>query len=277
MKKFTDPVVEGSSTAFVEMNRSGKKIVLANAIARAFMEKGGALFRDSDIAEAQHFTAVWALKKDGDSFLVKTVKWNGGVYRANYRRKGQRIIIEISDITDLYKDARHDERTGLLKGGSFREILADAIARARRGQHEDKDEKLTVAVFFMDLDGFKKVNDSAGHETGDLLLIEVAKRLQEVARRSGDVVAREGGDEFIFLAQSVRDKKDAFLIATRIKTAIAKPFCIDRKKFRVGISIGIVLGPNKKDDNPDSLIRHADIAMYHAKRFGEPCFYGDEA
>ena len=61
-------MVEGSSTAFVEMNRSGKKIVLANAIARAFMEKGGALFRDSDIAEAQHFTAVWALKKTATHF-----------------------------------------------------------------------------------------------------------------------------------------------------------------------------------------------------------------
>ena len=95
-------------------------------------------------------------QKDGDSFLVKTVKWNSGVYRANYRRKGQRIIIEISDITDLYKDARHDKRTGLLKGGSFREILADAIARARRGQHEDKDEKLTVAVFSWTWMGLKK-------------------------------------------------------------------------------------------------------------------------
>ena len=128
----------------------------------------------------------------------------------------------------------------------------------------------------MDLDGFKKVNDSAGHETGDLLLIEVAKRIQEVARRSGDVVAREGRRVY-FLAQSVRDKKDAFLIATRIKAAICETVLHWPKKFRVGISIGIVLGPNKKDDNPDSLIRHADIAMYHAKRFGEPCFYGDEA
>ena len=275
MKKFTDKVVKGSSTAFIEMNHSGKKIVRANAVARVLIEKGGPLFQDSDIAEAQHFAAVRALKKTGDSFLVKTVKWEDGVYRANYRLEGRRVIIEVFDIADLYKDARHDERTGLLKGGSFREILADAIARARRGQHEGKDEKL--AVIFMDLDGFKRVNDSAGHEVGNLLLIEVAKRIQEVARRSGDVVAREGGDEFIFLAQSVRDKKDAFLIATRIKTAIAKPFCIGRKKFRVGISIGIVLGPNKKDDNPDSLIRHADIAMYHAKRFGGPCFYGDEA
>jgi diguanylate cyclase (GGDEF)-like protein len=159
--------------------------------------------------------------------------------------------------------AEHDFLTGLPNRMLLDDRIGQAIASARR--HRDK-----LAVMFMDLDNFKRVNDTLGHPVGDQLLQSVAKRLVACVRGL-DTVSRPGGDEFVVLLPEVRRPEDAAIIAAKILAAVAEPFSIDRHELRVTASIGIGIYP---DDGPDAetIVKNADIAMYQAKENGRHCY-----
>ena len=122
------------------------------------------------------------------------------------------------------------------------------------------------AVLFMDIDGFKGVNDSHGHEAGDQLLRDVARRLTKSVRRS-DTVARIGGDEFVVVLERVHQVGEADAVADKIRLALAAPYLLKSHEVRVTVSIGISFYP-ENGENADTLLRAADYAMYLAKRQG---------
>ena len=261
MKKFPDLIVENSTTIFLEFDWTGKKLLRGNVAARKVLAKDP-LFSERVFSLKEHLEQVLLLKKPGGPVPIKTVKLGNVPYSFLYRLEGQRIIIEVLDITN----ARHDWLTGLPNMEYFNEMLANSLGRARRQGYKGG----KIAVFSMDLNRFKRINDKYGHNTGDKLLVEVARRLQKTTR-GGDIVARPGGDEFTAIAYGVFGKKDAQTFAERITAIFKKPIPVGRKEFHVGISIGIAIGPNVDGGvDPTLLFEQADRAMYEAKRYEEP-------
>ena len=158
--------------------------------------------------------------------------------------------------------ALHDTLTGLPNRILFMDRLAQAVERVQRSGSR-------LAVMYIDLDNFKPVNDSLGHDTGDRVLEEVARRFQECVRKV-DTVARIGGDEFVTVLQDVQDLKDVDIAAKRILDSFIKPMEA-APGFKLGASIGISTCP-KHGYNPDLLIQRADQAMYEAKQAGRNTF-----
>ena len=158
----------------------------------------------------------------------------------------------------IYHVAHHDPLTGLPTRTLLRDRLEVAIERARRSQD-------TLAVMMVDLDNFKRVNDSLGHQAGDTVLCEISKRLQICVRKS-DTVGRMGGDEFVILLPDLRSSKDAEEISQKLLDAIAQPIRIGKHEIIVTTSIGISFFPGC--DDVDSLFKNADFAMYRVKNSG---------
>lgn len=156
--------------------------------------------------------------------------------------------------------ALHDALTGLSNRTLLFDRLDGAIAAARR-------RGTSFALFFLDLDDFKPINDELGHDAGDLVLKTVALRLQDSVRES-DMVARVGGDEFVLVLQDVHGRNDAMSVAEKTIAALSKPINIDNGLCEVGATLGIALYPEHGED-ADTLLRHADAAMYAAKRLGK--------
>jgi len=152
--------------------------------------------------------------------------------------------------------AEQDALTGLPNRILMNDRLTQAITLSRR--HHTR-----LALLFLDLDGFKQVNDTLGHAVGDKLLQSIAARLTDALRRS-DTVSRQGGDEFIILLTDLRTPEDAALISNNLLAEIAKPFTIEGHDVTLTTSIGIALYPEDASD-AESLIKNADIAMYQAK------------
>ncbi len=186
---------------------------------------------------------------------------------------GEQIINVAQDVSERRKNEQHirylaqyDSLTNLPNRQLFRDRLKHAMEQAERGEY-------LIALMFIDLDRFKKVNDSLGHQAGDLLLKETAVRLKKMLRL-GDTIARLGGDEFTIIAEQIKTINDGIIIAKTILETIREPFEIDKRKIHVGCSIGIVFYPFASDDI-GSLIQKADMAMYHAKRSGrgQYCVY----
>jgi diguanylate cyclase (GGDEF)-like protein len=159
--------------------------------------------------------------------------------------------------------AHHDNLTGLPNRILFYDRLNQAITRARR-------DKESIAVLYLDLDGFKLVNDTLGHEAGDTLLREVAKRIVACVRDS-DTVARMGGDEFTVILSNVRPPSHKDRVAKEIIDAIALPFMLDGKSCSTSVSIGIALYPDH-GETAEQLVKIADAAMYLAKHSGKNCY-----
>lgn len=155
--------------------------------------------------------------------------------------------------------AQHDSLTDLPNRGLLNDRLNHAICLAHRRRKK-------MAVLFLDIDRFKHVNDSLGHEIGDRLLQSVARRLLSCVRRS-DTVSRQGGDEFVILLSEVAQPQDAAVSAEKMLQALSVPHCIDDHELRVTGSIGIVVYPDD-GTQADVLLKHADFAMYHAKEQG---------
>jgi diguanylate cyclase (GGDEF)-like protein/PAS domain S-box-containing protein len=155
--------------------------------------------------------------------------------------------------------AQHDSLTGLPNRVLFNDRLTQAISLAMR---QDKQ----LAVLFVDLDQFKKINDSLGHGVGDKLLQSVAERLVNSVRRT-DTVSRHGGDEFVVLLSQVEHEEDAAITARKILRALAVPHIVDNKNLDISVSIGVSTYPS---DGPDAenLMNQADTAMYEAKKQG---------
>jgi diguanylate cyclase (GGDEF)-like protein/PAS domain S-box-containing protein len=155
--------------------------------------------------------------------------------------------------------ARHDPLTDLPNRTLIHDRLQVALDRARR-------ERQRLALLYIDLDGFKRVNDSFGHTLGDLLLQEVAQRITRCVRAS-DTVGRIGGDEFVVLLHDIAQPADATAIADQIRAALDEPFNLAGQCLGISSSIGIATYPEHADDGKQ-LIRHADEAMYAAKKNG---------
>ncbi|MNQ15515.1 Cyclic di-GMP phosphodiesterase Gmr [compost metagenome] len=173
------------------------------------------------------------------------------------------ISEEKASVNQLEKMARHDPLTGLANRLLLEEFLTRALARARRNATR-------VALVFIDLNGFKQINDSYGHAVGDQVLVGTAQRLQQTLRES-DMVARLGGDEFVVvieglpLGRSLHD--EAQIIGEKILQRLAQPIDVGAASHQVGASLGIALYP-EHGPSIDSLIHIADQAMYAAKRHG---------
>ena len=188
------------------------------------------------------------------------------------------LLGAVQDITERKLTESHiarlayfDGLTGLPNRESFQDRLQIELSRAER-------EGLRLAILFMDLDGFKSINDTLGHETGDLILRETADRLRKVIRvadlisrvdldHADTQLARLGGDEFTALLSDIADPQDALVVARRIAEQMRIPFTVAERDLRVTASIGIAVFP---DDGGDvaTLLKHADTAMYYAKEQG---------
>ncbi|GJG86245.1 hypothetical protein tb265_14260 [Gemmatimonadetes bacterium T265] len=188
------------------------------------------------------------------------------------------LVFNTRDVTEraeleaaLVRQAYHDALTGLANRAYFADRLGEALARADAAGNPGR-----VAVFVLDLDGFKTVNDSFGHAAGDALLVEVAERLLQ-ATRGGDVVARLGGDEFAVLLERVQEDADAAAVSERVLAALGNAFTVGGRRMVVGVSIGIARGTSAPDGVPghtvppdaSALLRNADVAMYEAKARGK--------
>ncbi|EHQ88087.1 sensor domain-containing protein [Desulfosporosinus youngiae] len=160
---------------------------------------------------------------------------------------------------ELTHQAQHDALTGLPNRLLFYEHLKQALAQAKRKQNK-------LAVMFLDLDRFKLINDTMGHNLGDQLLKNVAGRIRQTVR-GGDTVARQGGDEFLVLLPEINDELEAALVSDRILGVFEQPIIIEDKEVYISTSIGISLYPNDGGD-PESLVKQADTAMYYAKEKG---------
>jgi len=156
-----------------------------------------------------------------------------------------------------------DALTGLYNRLEFEKIIKQKIAESDRYQRN-------IALFFIDLDYFKVVNDTWGHHIGDLLLVEVAKRLKGCLR-SSDFIARMGGDEFAIILNQIENKDAASSVAKNIISVITKEFILDKKTIKIGVSIGIALYPSPIK-NYENLVNNADSAMYKAKAAGRNNF-----
>ena len=155
--------------------------------------------------------------------------------------------------------AQHDELTGLPRSERFHEHVSHAVSSAHQNQG-------LMAVMFIDLDRFKKINDSLGHAVGNQLLQQVAKRLRRCVR-DRDMVGRMGGDEFTILLSELRDETDVARIADKVKAELREPFQLGERRLFVTASIGGAVYPRDGLD-PETLLKNADAAMYKAKDLG---------
>ncbi|MBF0275556.1 MAG: diguanylate cyclase [Nitrospinae bacterium] len=216
---------------------------------------------------------IWNRRKNGEVYpqhmTITAIKNNEG--------KTVQFSSIFYDITELKRNeedmkhrAYHDALTDLPNRLLFEDRIHMALNRVKRHHGHQ------IAIMFMDLDGFKAVNDSYGHGTGDELLQEVAQRLSKIMREE-DTVSRLGGDEFTMLFQEIDGRKDMKQVAERILSSISAPFLIKDKNISVGISIGISLYPDD-GDTKELLMKKADDAMYEVKKSGKNSYaFFDEA
>lgn len=189
----------------------------------------------------------------------RVVGWYGLIYDVTRR---ERQAMELRD------KATHDPLTGLPNRLLFHERLQHAMRSAYR-------HKKSVAVMFIDLDNFKRINDVMGHGAGDIFLREMARRLTGTIRAT-DMVARLGGDEFVVLAEEVESSEAAAAIADKVLGALMQPLVIGKETVAAGGSIGIALGP-QDGETSEALLQAADAALYEAKAAGRKCYriFGD--
>ncbi len=157
--------------------------------------------------------------------------------------------------------ATHDPLTQLPKRRHFYEKLGEVLDRSKR-------QEKCIAILFIDLDGFKSVNDSHGHETGDMLLKLVGRRLVENVRRS-DTAARHGGDEFVVLIPEEHDRAEAEQLGRKLLHALSEPYLLPGYRLEIGASIGVRIFTGEPDETPEIVMRDADTAMYQAKNSGK--------
>jgi diguanylate cyclase (GGDEF)-like protein/PAS domain S-box-containing protein len=191
---------------------------------------------------------------------------------AIHDRQGKTIgaVIVFRDVSvaramaqQMTHSAEHDFLTGLPNGMLLNDRISQAVAAAHRHTRQ-------VAILFLDLDGFKYINDSLGHPVGDKLLQSISTRLAATVR-GADTVSRQGGDEFLILLPDLQQPQDAAVMARRLLRAVAEPHLIDHHELHVTGSLGVSVFPEDGAD-PETLIKNADTAMYQAKENGRHCF-----
>ncbi|MBI5786719.1 MAG: diguanylate cyclase [Rhodocyclales bacterium] len=200
--------------------------------------------------------------RDGREFIVEV---SAAPVRADGHKPLGAVLIcrDVSDTRHLQRciawQAGHDALTHLPNRNLLTDRLRQAVAQALRQQ-------TLLAVCYLDLDGFKPINDRYGHDIGDRVLVAVAERLGAIVRDS-DTVARIGGDEFVLLLTGAAKPTDFRPVLDRLVAEIAAPYQVDNRQLSVTASIGVALCP-LDDSDPDTILRHADQAMYIAKETG---------
>ena len=206
---------------------------------------------------------IWNRRKNGDIYAemlnISTVCDANGL--------PQNYVALFSDITSLKEHQSQLERIAhydALTALPNRVVLADRL-RLATAQTRRRDK--LMALVYLDLDGFKAVNDNYGHEVGDELLIAISQRLKD-ALREGDTLARIGGDEFVAVLTDLTSPQECEIVLARLLQAAAAPVAVKEHTLRVSASLGVTLFP-LDDGDPDTLLRHADQAMYQAKQAGK--------
>jgi len=213
-----------------------------------------------------------AYESEATDFMEKPVSWTIFRRRIRYLVRGGRARAQLRNMVDQVRSlAYYDSLTGLPNRLLYKEYLTKVLARARRTRE-------LVAVVFLDVDHFKRINDTLGHDVGDEVIREAARRMQD-SLREGDTVsrlgieegiadlARVGGDEFYLLVPQLASNSDAAKIATRLLGAFDEPFRLGSRDVAITASIGIAVFPDDGRD-ADVLLKHADTAMYRAKDEG---------
>lgn len=202
-----------------------------------------------------------------------TYRWmlSRGLAVLDSNRFVYRMTGSLTDVTEqkkaekqLLHNAFHDALTGLPNRALFMDRLKNSLVEVKKG------DGYSFGVLFLDLDRFKVVNDSLGHQIGDQLLVATARRL-ESCLRPGDIVARLGGDEFAVILDRVKHVSDAIQAAERIRERLSSPFNLSGHEVFISASIGIALNQTASEE-PDEILRNADTAMYRAKDQGRGCF-----
>ena len=216
--------------------------------------------RTAIAAKWQRFTVVEEvnytklLKLGGAVLVVLGISWFWIVRLQREiarRRKAEAQLLHL---------ASHDPLTDLLRPNSAMAHITLALERSRRSQH-------TGALLFIDLDGFKAVNDTLGHSAGDQLLVSVAAKMRTALRKS-DMLARMGGDEFLVLLEEIEGSEAAIRVAEKLLLAISEPVTIEMQLAKVGASIGVAMF-TAPSASAAALIKAADIAMYESKKQGK--------
>jgi diguanylate cyclase (GGDEF)-like protein/PAS domain S-box-containing protein len=225
----------------------------ARADRRAAIEGGGDKYRVEKRYIRADGEVVWAVA------TVTVIRHDDG--------EPLHLLGLVQEVTESKRRQAHLARLALqdpLTGLANRVLLDDRlrVALARAGRHG-----ALTGVLFLDLDGFKEVNDRHGHHVGDQVLKAVATRLRAVLRPA-DVVARIGGDEFVAICEELHGLEEAHAIASRVEVAIAEPIPTHAGPLTVHASVGLALAEASDDMDPDDLVRRADEAMYRAKQAG---------
>lgn len=209
---------------------------------------------------------IWSQRENGEIYPA----WLSLSVIRNKKSLPRHFVAMFSDITEskanearIQHMAHHDFLTGLPNRFLLNDRLEQLLASARRNQTR-------FAVLFVDLDRFKNVNDTLGHNVGDRLLCVVSQRLSGLLRRS-DTISRQGGDEFIVLLSDIDRPSDAAHVAHKILKVLSEPCRLDGQELTITPSIGIAIAPDDGDDS-DTLLKHADLAMYEVKQRGRNNF-----
>ncbi|MFN2352972.1 MAG: diguanylate cyclase domain-containing protein [Desulfopila sp.] len=254
-KSFTDDYP--SMRAIMEYNAANNKYNTASQGLHQFIEARLTSIRNGA------FGPMELKRPDGSTLQHQCVVLPGGGRLLTYyeittlKNTEQKLEVALAKVSNL---ANHDPLTGLPNLRLARERLLSALSFARRKQW-------MAALMFIDLDGFKAVNDSHGHDLGDKLLKKVAYRLVQSLRDS-DTVARIGGDEFLVIQTEAPDREAVSRVAEKIVNNMAQPFSLDGITVKIGASIGIAVYPHN-GDKPRELMKKADDAMYYTKRIGK--------
>lgn len=257
----------GKNALLLEGN-AANTFQLKDIVAQLYGETAG---QHSGLAGNAHSTNDWraeyqATRRDGSHF------WITQTISAIFSETGElEYFIAVGhDSTDRKANqermehlAYYDQLTGLHNRVLFKDQLRKALNSCQRNNTQ-------FSLMYLDLDHFKRINDTLGHEAGDVLLVEVARRLRTCLREE-DIVARLGGDEFAVLLQQVTNPQYAYSVANKIIAALNQPLVLHGKEVVIGVSIGITMAPNDSEDS-DSLMKNADLAMYRAKEKGRNKF-----
>ncbi len=222
---------------------------------------------DVGLTEVGHWIGeVWSKTKEGNKepewLTYSVIKSDDGSI-TNYVGVFSSMSQLVQRQQALEHAANHDLLTGLPNRRLLTDRLQQALLLAKRNQR-------SVAVCFLDLDGFKKVNDTLSHAAGDAVLIMVAQRLKQETREV-DTIARLGGDEFVLILGELADGHNINSLLNNLLSVIAKPIQVNGEHTQVTASIGVAIGP-QDSNTPDSLIAKADQAMYEAKQAGKSCY-----